>query len=184
MEKACARCGESKPASEFCRARNRKDGLYPYCKPCKRTHGAAYRERHPDANRIYRQTHSAEMAASAKAWRERNKSHLAAYEKERHKRRAAAGLKDDQRRRKYGITGEQYASMVAAQSGLCAICGGSPGRYGLSVDHCHASGVVRGLLCVPCNTSLGKMKDSPARLRAAAEYLEQRVNGIVATGAN
>lgn len=41
----------------------------------------------------------------------------------------------------------------------------------LAVDHCYASGVVRGLLCFNCNTAIGKMGDDPERLRLAADYL-------------
>lgn len=43
---------------------------------------------------------------------------------------------------------------------------------GAYVDHCHETGVVRGLLCHNCNFAIGYMKDNPQRLRAAANYLE------------
>lgn len=75
-------------------------------------------------------------------------------------------------RRKYGITVEQYHAMAEAQGQVCAICGGSVERR-FHVDHCHASGVVRGLLCQFCNTGLGMFRDEPDRLRSAAEYLER-----------
>ncbi len=42
----------------------------------------------------------------------------------------------------------------------------------LSVDHCHESGRVRGLLCMNCNIAIGKMRDDPNLLREAAMYLE------------
>lgn len=76
----------------------------------------------------------------------------------------------------YGITIEQHDAMLVAQGGVCAICKGPPVGIGnrLHVDHDHATGVVRGLLCSNCNTSLGKMNDDPERLRAAAAYLEAR----------
>lgn len=81
-------------------------------------------------------------------------------------------------RRYYGMTGEQYGEMLAAQKGLCAICqkpetamfNGVPKV--LHVDHCHAGGGIRALLCGSCNGMLGLAKDSPATLRAAADYLE------------
>lgn len=56
---------------------------------------------------------------------------------------------------KYGITVEQYERMLASQGGGCAICGRPPGQTKHAVDHCHASGRVRALLCAACNRSLG-----------------------------
>jgi hypothetical protein len=76
---------------------------------------------------------------------------------------------------KYGLTVEQFDAMLADQGGTCAICGtDQPGTKGWCVDHCHHTGRVRGVLCTPCNTGIGQMKDDPARLRAAAAYLERK----------
>lgn len=74
----------------------------------------------------------------------------------------------------YGLTPEQYAEMLAEQEGRCAICRiGTPGgRGGWHVDHDHATGMVRGLLCHNCNLALGNFKDDVTRLRAAVAYLE------------
>ena len=59
----------------------------------------------------------------------------------------------------YGITLEQYEAMLAAQNGCCAICRTSPTeKRQLHVDHCHATGRVRALLCSPCNTQLGSFE--------------------------
>lgn len=71
---------------------------------------------------------------------------------------------------RYGLTVEQFESMVVAQNGLCAICNDdiSSKPY---VDHNHATGKVRKLLCHPCNSALGLFKDSPELLQKAAEYL-------------
>ena len=81
--------------------------------------------------------------------------------------------------RTYGITYEGYEQMLAAQGGVCAICGkDEPNEHGrtgkkfrLAVDHCHDTGVVRGLLCQTCNRALGLLRDDPALLRKAMEYL-------------
>lgn len=76
--------------------------------------------------------------------------------------------------RRYGLTAEEYRRRVAAQQGRCAVCGCEPGDgKRLHVDHDHESGVIRDLLCGPCNHALGHAKDDPARLRALADYLEK-----------
>lgn len=75
--------------------------------------------------------------------------------------------------RNYGITMEQFDSMLAAQGGVCAICGGEPTGKNWHVDHDHDTNAVRGILCNGCNTALGGMRDNPAILRAAADYLEK-----------
>jgi hypothetical protein len=79
----------------------------------------------------------------------------------------------------YGITVARYEAMVAAHAGLCGICKRPETmiRRGklqrLSIDHCHGAKKVRGLLCASCNNGLGRFGDDPARLRAAADYLER-----------
>jgi hypothetical protein len=79
----------------------------------------------------------------------------------------------------YGLTLEQYEGMAASQGGLCGICGEAPPRTGparlwpLVVDHCHATGRVRGLLCARCNIGIGYFRDRPELLTAATGYLER-----------
>lgn len=91
--------------------------------------------------------------------------------------------------RRYGLTPDSFAEMLAAQGGRCASCSDPLVTGKVHVDHDHAccparrkatrmcGNCVRGLLCPGCNTGLGMFKDSPARLRAAAEYLERSRNG-------
>lgn len=73
---------------------------------------------------------------------------------------------------RYGITVQQYESMFEDQGGVCAICGKSctTGNR-LAVDHSHADGRVRGLLCLNCNQGIGKFFDDPELLIKAAGYL-------------
>jgi len=75
---------------------------------------------------------------------------------------------------KFGITPEIYKTMLADQNGVCAICSNAckSGKL-LAVDHDHNNGRVRGLLCMECNTGLGKFLDSAELLRKSAEYLEK-----------
>lgn len=82
---------------------------------------------------------------------------------------------DYNRRYLYGIGTAEVEEILAAQGGVCAICGtdqwgGYRGRP--HVDHCHKTKKVRGLLCDGCNNGLGRFADDPDRLRAAAAYVE------------
>lgn len=86
--------------------------------------------------------------------------------------------------KQYGLTEAKFDELLAEQNGGCAVCGSetSNGRgEHLHVDHDHETGVVRGILCHDCNTGLGKFKDNPALLRAAADYLERAGAGLILT---
>ncbi len=90
-----------------------------------------------------------------------------------HKKQRNRRLKLD-----YGLSCLQYDSMLKEQGGVCCICGlpetqrtGGPLPNRLSVDHCHASQKVRGLLCHKCNTLLGMVNDDIDILASAISYL-------------
>lgn len=76
-------------------------------------------------------------------------------------------------KRRYGITKEQYEQIIAVQGGGCALCGipvQSSGKR-LSIDHCHNSTVVRGVLCEPCNVLLGSVDAKPGWIEKVQDYL-------------
>lgn len=74
--------------------------------------------------------------------------------------------------RVYGLEGGEYARYYEAQGGTCAICQRANGRTKrLAVDHNHRTGVVRGLLCGPCNQFVGYVGDNPQAFLRAAKYL-------------
>ncbi len=83
-------------------------------------------------------------------------------------------------RRKFGITLAQYRSIEEKQKGRCAICNEVPRgkRPHLVPDHNHENGRVRGLLCTPCNTFLGRVERAIERLDLFVKYLERTENGI------
>ena len=83
--------------------------------------------------------------------------------------------KDSALRRKFGITHDEYDLMLLKQDNECAICRRKPrnGEKSLVVDHDHKTGVVRGLLCGKCNTSLGTFGDSIEGLERAITYLKE-----------
>lgn len=105
---------------------------------------------HPDEVRERRQ-------ARARAWRERNADRVREYRREQTLRNA------------YGIGVADYERMYSEQAGRCAICGEPHNR--LDVDHCHATGTVRGLLCRLCNQGLGNFMDRSDLLDSAKLYL-------------
>jgi hypothetical protein len=80
-------------------------------------------------------------------------------------------------KRRFGITFKKYDEMLKSQNGVCAICQSSC-RSGknLSVDHCHKTGKVRGLLCVDCNLGIANLKESQEIFKKAAEYVEKFQN--------
>lgn len=77
-------------------------------------------------------------------------------------------IKDSEYRRTYGITLDDYKIMVSQQEGRCRIC---TEYKSLVVDHCHRTGIVRGLLCSQCNRAMGLFQDDPIRLSSAVSYL-------------
>ena len=82
--------------------------------------------------------------------------------------------------KKYGLTIEQFDKMLADQNGVCAICKtGTTSLLGavLSIDHDHATGRTRGLVCGKCNTVLGHCNDSIAVLENAIIYLRKYALG-------
>ncbi len=155
----CGRCKTRKPLDQF----------YPKSSACKECKRAESRRRWAEpATR-------AQMKATAAAWKRKNR----AKDKEMKARWYHANLDRAHAahlRERYAITTEDYASLLASQKGVCAICGRAPGGYTiresrLHVDHCHTTKQVRGLLCKHCNTGLGAFVDDPERLHAAIGYL-------------
>lgn len=69
--------------------------------------------------------------------------------------------------KKFNLTDEQYSHMIEKQNGCCAICGS---KVPLAIDHCHSTGKIRGMLCRPCNTAIGMLKDNPHIMQSALDY--------------
>ena len=74
----------------------------------------------------------------------------------------------------YGLSPETFQRLLANQGGVCAICGKADwSSHGPCVDHDHATGKVRGILCNPCNTALGLINDDLDVLQAMNDYLHK-----------
>ena len=144
--KICNRCGKEKPIKEF-REQKGRNTRRSNCRECDTA-------RHAE-------------------WRVKNKEHLRKYNQNRY-------IKNTDRWashiwRKYKMKPEDYQNLLKSQGDKCAICGNQnphhkQGRF--NIDHCHKTGVIRGLLCWRCNVAIGKMEDNPSRLRKAAKYIE------------
>jgi hypothetical protein len=144
-EKFCPRCHATKQRDQFgTRANGTPKG---YCREC----DAAYQASHAAT------AEGREMRRMARAkWNDGNHEYFLQY--------------------RYGITLADYDRMLVDQAGRCAICGTTDpgGRLKVwSVDHCHNSNKVRGLLCRRCNMGLGYFKDDTDRLLGAVAYLDR-----------
>ncbi|MEW2359915.1 endonuclease VII domain-containing protein [Spirillospora sp. NPDC029432] len=80
--------------------------------------------------------------------------------------------RDDHLRERYGIGEAEIERLVRAQAGSCPICCDRSAEH---VDHDHATGAVRGVLCGSCNTGMGQLDDDPVSLRRAADYVQGRL---------
>lgn len=95
--------------------------------------------------------------------------------REKAKRLARQGMRNHRART------ARYQALVELHGEQCGICGKprqtvmGPDRVTrrLAIDHDHATGATRGLLCTQCNMMLGNAADSPERLEAGAAYLRR-----------
>jgi hypothetical protein len=114
--------------------------------------------------RNYREAHKQEIKERGRADREAHREEIA--------ERSRVVMRRYELRRKYGLSLAAYDALLAKQNGACAICRRRPkGKERLYVDHCHITGLVRGLLCHACNFALGWLRDDQTSLVAALAYL-------------
>jgi hypothetical protein len=149
VDKTCSACGTAKPLGDFYTYMDKRRGrrrMHPTCKLCSNAKSRAY------------------SAANAEKVSEN---------KRRYYRENIDALKEKGRFARYGVTEEQFVALLEGQGGRCAICfSDDPGRgKDWNVDHDHATGAVRGLLCSKCNLALGGFRDDASLLRSAVAYL-------------
>jgi hypothetical protein len=129
-----------------------------------------------EKTRAYALAHPDQVKATQARWRAANRE-TARARSLAYKRSHRGRWKAFERRiaRAYGITVEDYARAELSQGRACAGCcerlNHAPGERGVHVDHCHASGVFRGLLCYSCNAALGLVRDRQDVLERLIRYL-------------
>jgi hypothetical protein len=89
------------------------------------------------------------------------------------KKQRAHKQKISEYKRIYGLPDEMATKLANNREGSCAIC--EETRF-LVVDHCHKTGIFRGLLCQHCNSVLGYAKDNVDILKNAINYLKENSN--------
>ena len=167
-----------KPCKKHGRAERDKRGA---CRECSRARCRKWYHENIDAAReSQRRRTRARYARNPEAGRRkqreyirRNSDRVKELRKARYRKTKGDGV--GLRCRSFGITRARFDEMWREQGACCAVCReafATPSDAG--IDHDHATGRVRGLLCNPCNFAIGQMKDDPHRLREAAKYLEER----------
>lgn len=75
---------------------------------------------------------------------------------------------------KYGLVEDEVHQLLEDQNGECALCERPLEFDGnkLHIDHCHETGRIRGLLCMPCNVALGMLGDNEVGLTRALNYIK------------
>ena len=145
--KKCRKCNEEKELSEF--YKHVKFGPRPECKACSKARNADNWKKNKE-----------KIDKKAREWQEANKDKVATYTRKQNLRR------------KYGITPEIYEEMVKSQNCKCAICNQTSEKT-FAVDHNHSTGKIRALLCGPCNTALGLLKEDLKIVESLKRYLEK-----------
>lgn len=150
----CKECGESKKLSSFGTYVSR--GTVYHRATCKKCRNKKAREARDDRTRWLERRQYREKVAA-------DKEGVADYYRDWHLRK------------KYGITLDEFNELSKAQGHLCAICNEENKVYDrLVVDHNHATGEIRGLICSGCNSALGYAKDSVDVLQSMIDYLKLR----------
>ena len=161
--KTCSKCGEPKPLDDFHRAANMRDGHRNECKACFK---AAAKARY----------NSEVAVARVRRWQAANPERFAAYQAEyRNRPERKRKMRDLYYRRTHGMSADEVDVMIEAQGGVCAICEERPDvEARLHVDHEHATGRIRGVLCSRCNHAVGLLREDPDLFARAAAYLGAR----------
>lgn len=162
--RACER--DELTREDFYQDKSKAHGLSTLCKLCEGERTRKAKHQHY----LKSPAHKRAMARKSKrAYYQRNREEIMSKSTE-YKRRNPGRVKAYLLKYKYKLTPEERASMMEEQRGCCEICGTFQGEK-LEIDHNHATGKVRAMLCHHCNMGLGMFKDDMELLSLARSYL-------------
>jgi hypothetical protein len=161
LSKACKKCGVVKSLDEFYQASGTKDGHRGECISCAKV-----------VRRSWYEANREKSIANVKQWQQDNASRLSEYRRQYNARpERKRAMREAYYQRTYGISADEFDALLEKQGGVCAICAGADPKH---LDHDHATGAIRGILCVNCNHGLGKFFDDVELLERAVAYLRGR----------
>lgn len=182
MEKKCVACGLTLPEEGFPRrpTKANPEGRRGECWSCKRKRENVRYHKFPDRQREYSERWRRKISGTetnADRMRRWMREQYKASEKERRKspeyRAKVATWEHARQLRRYGLTEEQFRTILAKQRNRCPLCStefNGTGRQ-RAIDHCHNSKVVRGILCGSCNMALHKLERDLEWATRAIQYL-------------
>lgn len=160
----CTGCIEDKDPSQFCNDSTHKNGKSSRCKSCKNKYNIEWKKNNPEK--------AAAHIPSRKQWRLDNLEHDKNRNREYWIKNPILRL-TYRLNKEYNITLKRYEEMLQAQDNKCAVCkiNFSELKRKPCVDHCHKTGVVRGLLCHKCNVSIGLLNEDFGTVLNLVKYL-------------
>lgn len=160
LKQCSGKCKQFKELNEYNNDHTSPDGKNTRCKICARERALKWRDANREKCRLYQREYARDKRAANRLNPDRNE-YMSIYQRK------------SRLKRKYGLSLGDFERKIRIQDGLCAICGNSPTKKNLCVDHDHDTGKVRGLLCDNCNLLLGRINDDPTIIKSAAQYLEK-----------
>jgi len=149
--KTCPRCGVDQPRANYNKGRSE-------CRSCSKEIHRAYREsaKGKAAEAKYLLTGKTKVAVRRWCQSEHGRTRM-----------RMSGIA-----RLYGMTPEAYDALLEHQGGRCCVCLKPPNARRLCVDHDHATGQVRGLLCIACNLLVAQIERNDETAARARAYLK------------
>lgn len=178
---SCTKCGKDKESSEF--GTQKRGGKSWRRRKCRDCYSEERRENYRLNPNVYKDANKRQWSKDPELYREKQRARYhkspEVFQKRAQDRRDSGRTLEINRKRKYGISSEDIKHAFDLQDGKCAICltKESSLKEKLLVDHCHATGKFRGLLCRKCNSGIGFLCDNVEITKSAVEYLSKTHNG-------